>query len=67
MDCLTYARERCVKRNDDGSPRWETLGAHNYFPYTLNRDTEKYGKNVSVHTGRKFYDDKTLTLKIELK
>jgi len=63
MDCLTYAREKVVKRNEDGTPKWDRLGAHYYFPYTLRRDTEKYGKNVSVHAGHKFYDDKTMTLK----
>ena len=57
MDCLTYAREKVVKRNEDGTPKWDRLGAHYYFPYTLRRDTEKYGKNVSVHAGHKFYDD----------
>ena len=67
MDCLTYAREKVVKRNEDGTPKWDRVGAHYYFPYTLYRDTEKYGKRVSVHKGHKFYDDKTLTLKIEFK
>jgi len=61
-ECMQYARENVVKRDENGKPLWDRLGAHYYFPYTLRRDTEKYGPNVSVHAGHKFYDDKTKTL-----
>ena len=36
-----------------------------YFPYTVWKDTEKYGR-VNAGSGHKFYEDNTMTIKERL-